>query len=183
MNSLDIELRWTPVLAGAGEPYRYPGKLSKYMRRTYDRPAIYCWRVEKPGKPSAMYIGETEHVVRRLRAFLKPGPVLETNLRMQQYLMAAMEDQGDVLLKVLSFPPFVVNGFEVTMERLGNPHVRKLVEHIAVLTEIAQGSVVLNRGKDLKDKVDDRLIRRVPKMRSAEREKFFRMLAAKAGMI
>ncbi len=158
MHSLDLEYRWITVY-GDEEPYRYPDKITKSMRRLHSEPAIYSWLVDWQGRGRARYIGETENLIRRLRAFLQPGPVRETNWRLKQYLKNARARRAGVKLQVLHFPPFEVNGFKVTMRTLTNPHVRRLMESMAILTEMQSWTEVLNRGTDLGEKRWRRLIK------------------------
>ncbi len=168
-------------MAAAGRPYRFPERTTKYLRRAYQGPGVYCWRVERPRVASVVYIGETERVERRLRGFLGPGQQMETNLRLNQMFKALAKGGAEITLEVLAFPAFEVNGYEVSMERLGSPHVRRLVESIAILSEMKMGSMVLNRGKELLERQKARLFPLVQQMEEGERKRFLKFLASRAG--
>jgi hypothetical protein len=169
---LDLGYRWDAV-NGEGGPYRFPEKITRSMRALYDGPAVYCWSVDWPGRAPARYVGETENMIRRLRAFLQPGPTRETNWRLKQYLKAARARRVNVTLEVLRFEPFVVNGFKVTMRALTNPHVRRLLENLVILTEMQAWAEVLNRGTDLGEKRWKRLVKAA---KSASVEEKLRMV-------
>ncbi|MBZ5647487.1 MAG: hypothetical protein LAN37_09720 [Acidobacteriia bacterium] len=175
---LDIEMRWTPVLAGVGEPYRFPQKTTKYLRERYQGPAVYCWRLDRPRVPSVVYVGETDCVIRRLRGVLWAGRRGETNLRLNRLFQSLLAEGADITLEVLSFEPFAVNGYEVSMERLRNPYLRKLVESIAILTEARMGSMVLNWGRELVMRQRLRLLPQVERMEPEERRRFLKFMAA-----
>jgi len=166
-------------MAAAGQPYRFPQKTTKFLRRRYVGPAVYCWRVDRPGMRSVVYVGETDCVLRRLRGVLWPSyKGAETNLRLGRLFRGLMGPGVQITLELLEFEPFVVNGYEVTMERLRNPYLRKLVENIAIVTEAQLGSIVLNAGRELVTREKARLVPLVASLEPAERQRFLKFLKA-----
>lgn len=148
MKELDIEMRWQPVYAAPRKPYRFPEKTTKYLHRRYTGPAVYCWRIDRRGMRTVVYVGETDNVLRRLRGLLWPSKKGElNNLRMGELFRALLTPGAQITLELLQFEPFAVNGYEITVHRMRNPYLRKLVESIAIVTEARLGSFVLNAGE------------------------------------
>ena len=166
-------------MAAVGQPYRFPQKTTKFLRQRYQGPAVYCWRIDRPRVASAVYIGETDCVLRRLRGLLWPSNKgAETNLRLSRLFRSLLSAGTVITLELLSFEPFVVNGYEVSMERLRNPYLRKLVEDVAILTEAKMGSMVLNWGRELVSRQKARLFPLVEQLEGAERARFLKFMAA-----
>lgn len=42
---VEFTYQWDPILIGVGEEYRFPGKITQFMRKTYKHPAIYRWNI------------------------------------------------------------------------------------------------------------------------------------------
>jgi hypothetical protein len=179
VKELDIEMRWRPVLAAVGQPYRFPQKTTKFLRQRYQEPAVYCWRIDRTGMRTVVYIGETDCVIRRLRGVLWPSNKGgETNLRLCSLFRGLLGPGAQITLELLEFEAFVMNGYEVTMERLRNPYLRKLVEDIAIVTEAKLGSIVLNAGRELVTREKARLAPLVAGLEPEDRQKFLRFLRA-----
>ncbi len=166
-------------MAALGQPYRFPQKTTKFLRQRYQGPAVYCWRVDRPGMRSVVYVGETDCVLRRLRGVLWPSKNgAETNLRLGRLFRALLVPGAQITLELLEFEPFVVNGYDVSMERLLNPYLRKLVEDIAIVTEARLGSIVLNAGRELVTREKARLAPLVAELEAEDRQKFLKFLKA-----
>jgi len=166
-----------PVYASPGQPYRFPQKTTKFLRQRYQGPAVYCWRIERPGLRRVVYIGETDCVVRRLGGVLSPSRIgAETNLRLATLFRALLIPGAEITLELLEFERFVVNGYEVTMAKIRNPYLRKLVEDIAIVTEAEQGSFVLNAGRELVQREKARMAAVVAELPSGEWQKFLKFL-------
>ena len=165
-------------MAAVGRPYRFPQKTTKYLRQRYQGPAVYCWRLDRPRVPSVVYVGETDCVIRRLRGVLWAGRRGETNLRLNRMFQSLLAGGAEITLEVLSFEPFILNEYKVSMERLRNPYLRKLVESIAILTEARLGSMVLNWGRELVARQKVRLLPYVEQMEPEERRRFLKFVAA-----
>jgi hypothetical protein len=135
MNSLMIKYRWIDVQSAVGYNYRYPDALSAHMRRNYCRPSIYKWYAWLPTRGfSAIYVGETDNLVRRVRHCLAPGKSQVTNLRLKAYFDEALKKGERVELQILDFEPFQINNLKFSMDRLGHTHVRQLLENFIVGT-------------------------------------------------
>ncbi len=166
-------------MAAVGQPYRFPQKTTKFLRQRYQGPAVYCWRVDRPGLRSVVYVGETDCVLRRLRGVLWPSNKgAETNQRLGRLFRSLLVPGAQITLELLEFEAFIVNGYKVTMERLRNPYLRKLLEDIAIVTEARLGSIVLNAGRELVEREKVRLVPLVAGLEREEREKFLRFLKA-----
>ena len=178
VKELDLEMRWRPVMAAVGQPYRFPEKTTKYLRQRYQGPAVYCWRLDRPKMPSVVYVGETDCVIRRLRGVLWAGRRGEPTLRLNRLFQKLLAEGAEITLEILDFERFVINDYEVSMERLRNPYLRKLVESVAILTEARLGSVVLNWGRELVERQKVRLLPQVEQMEPEERRRFLKFVAA-----
>ena len=172
---VELDLRWRAVYAAPRKLWRFPEKTTKSMRRGLNKPAIYCWRIEWPrGRPREVYVGETENLLKRLRGVL--WPCVEDNHRLNEYLTKAVEEGAEVTLEVLGFEPFVLNMCVVNTDKLGNPHVRRLLESMAILSELTVDAKLLNRSKTLLQKRKEKFFPAFVKMGRAEQEKFLKFL-------
>jgi hypothetical protein len=168
MNFLDIKYRWTNVQSSLGYNYLYPGALSAYMKEQYCRPSVYRWFVWTPTTGvSALYVGETDNLARRIQHYLKPGPRQATNLRLKRYFDEAAQKAERVEMEVLEFEPFQINQVSFSMDLLGRTHIRRMLENlILVLLQPNASSdrpVILNRvfTQDMersKRRVDDAVV-------------------------
>lgn len=135
MDSLQIKYRWIDVQSAEGYNYRYPDALSAHMREKYCRPSIYKWYAWLPTRGfSAVYVGETDNLARRIRQCLVPGKSQITNLRLKAYFDEALKKGERVELQILDFEPFQINNLKFSMDLLGYTHVRQLLENFIVGT-------------------------------------------------
>src|SRR5689334_11760457 len=128
MNSLEIKYRWIDVQSKIGYNYQYPNALSAHMRQLYSRPSIYKWNVWQPIHGfSAVYVGETDNLARRIQQCLAPGKSQRTNLRLKACFDEALKKNDRVELQILDFEPFQINDMKFSMELLGHTHVRQIL--------------------------------------------------------
>lgn len=66
MHDIKVEFayQWEPVLSGVGKEYRFPEKITSFMRMKYKRPAIYRWNIfrHEPYDEKLIYIGEAREL-------------------------------------------------------------------------------------------------------------------------
>lgn len=155
---IQIELRWSPVMAGEDKPYRFPLELTQFMRDNYSRPGVYRWAFDGPaGKLESAYIGEAQDLVDRWKGFRKPGPSQVTNKRVHALLQEALLKGYGIRLETLSFPQLKIQGVRLSPPDLRNPYARKLMENLAILDHIRLQVRVLN----LAGNATERRIRRI----------------------
>lgn len=119
------------------------------MTRVYSGPAIYRWAVFT-GKeiPTAVYIGETENLARRLNHYVNPGPKQSTNIRLNRYLVAEVGKGSKIELHTLNFLPFQVNGIPISAAQMEKVYVRRMIENLLLSLEDTMHCRVLNRIMD-----------------------------------
>jgi hypothetical protein len=152
MNMLDIGFIWQTVRTDVSTSYEYPKQPSPFMRTEYSRPGVYRWALCLPdGRVEPLYVGETEKLHRRLRAYLKPRS--KTEQRVKQELDKAREQGLSIRFEVLEFEPFEINGIEFQPRFLTNPFARKAIENLVVLSYAEAGFRVSNQGRDVLEKI------------------------------
>lgn len=135
MNSLEIKYGWIDVQSAVGYNYRYPDTLSAHMKQNYRRPSVYRWYAWLPTRGfSAIYVGETDNLARRIQQCLAPGKSQATNLRLKAYFDESLKNGERVELQILDFEPFQINNLKFSMDLLGHTHVRQLLENFIVGT-------------------------------------------------
>jgi hypothetical protein len=136
MYSVDFKFRWADVQIATGYNYRFSNPLSAFMKEQCCFPAVYRWHVWAPTVgPSALYVGETDNLARRIQQYLSPGPRQATNLRLKAYFDEATEKGELVELQTLQFEALQINKLKVSMDALGDAHIRRLLESL-ILAEI-----------------------------------------------
>jgi hypothetical protein len=172
---VELELHWQAVFATRRRVWRFPARTTSSMRRACNQPAVYCWRIEWPrGRTREVYVGETENLLKRMRGVL--SPCVEDNRRLHEYLGRAVEQGAEVTLEMLRFEPFVLNLCVISEEKLGNPHVRRLLESMAIVSEVTAGAKLLNRSRSLLQKQKEKFFPTFVKMGREEQERFLKYL-------
>jgi len=150
MSILEIKYRWVDVQSSQGASYRFPNAATEYMRLKYAGPALYRWTVRTSTMNlRALYIGETDDLVRRIRQYLAPGKTQFTNQRLKAYFNEAVGRDERVELQRLEFDAFHINKVEFSTEKLGNTHLRRMLENLMLVwlhADAAPGPpVILNQ--------------------------------------
>jgi hypothetical protein len=161
MSDLDIACAWDTVNCGPKIEYAYPHAVTKYIEEHYSKAAVYRWGFFKARRnsdpeitqsPHAAYIGETENLARRLRGYLHPGPSQTTNKRLKAYLDEQLTLGTRIVLSILRFQAFhIIIDREKSDARLvaefglGNPHIRKMMENLAVIVHDPVHCEILNK--------------------------------------
>ncbi len=89
---IPIDYAWRDVERDAGQPYKYPDTVSRFMEEKYSRPVVYRWAFYKsPDKPYAAYIGEAENLAKqRVPNYLRAHPSQKTNYRLKNEFESAI---------------------------------------------------------------------------------------------
>ncbi len=111
---------------------------------------VYRWIVWKATVGfSAIDVGETEDLARRITHCLVPGKRQATNLRLKAYFDNALKTDELIELQTLQFEPFQINKVTFSMSLLGHAHVRRMLENLVLVVSHSgspQGPpLILNR--------------------------------------
>ncbi len=150
MSFLEIKYRWLDVQSSQGYPYRFPEKVTDFMKEMLGRPTVYQWTVRTPtAHLRALYVGETENLARRIGHCLCPGARQVTNLRLKAYFGEAVSRGERVELQCFDFDPFEINKVTFSMDLLGHTHLRRMLENLILVwlhSSTSAGSpVILNQ--------------------------------------
>ena len=160
VKELAINYEWVPVESQPGQPYRYPQSVSRYVRSTYLRPAVYRWAVYSPDgeersanikpTPRAAYVGEAENLGARFQGYLRPCPSQQTNKRIKEYLDSALGKGSIIQFEVLKFEDFVIRTHHgkperVSVTNLQVEYIRKMMENFALAIQDRVNCEILNR--------------------------------------
>ena len=137
--------QWSPAKNGSTS-YHYGESVSPDFKLMWAKPAVYRWNVfqSAPGDLKMAYVGEAEILTRRIYHYSHPGPSQQTNLRLKAYFERQISEGHRVLLEVLDFEPFTLNGLVVSPADLTDKLVRRFVESLAGLWTKQDGFTLLN---------------------------------------
>lgn len=107
-----------------------------------DKPGVYRFRTT--GESTAVLIGESLSIRRRVEGDFCSDPVGAANLRIRQQLQQDLDRGSEVELSVVTTVIERVNSIEVPAD-LASRSVRLLVENAALEVERAAGSIIRNR--------------------------------------
>lgn len=134
MKIFDVEHRWVHVEVAAGVHYAYPMPVSPQMVRLCNQPAVYRWALRNSESYlKAMYVGETDNLVRRIKQYLQPGNTQTTNLRLKACFDETIQEGGKIEIQTLRFEPFQINGAKFSSELLRHTHLRRVLENLVLL--------------------------------------------------
>jgi hypothetical protein len=150
VNNFEISFSWIAVQSSQSASYSFPELVSKYLRKQYNKPAVYRWLIERNGK-SSIYIGETENLGRRLQHYLKPGPSQKTNKRVREFLDTEIVQGACIKFDVLIFESFVINRRVYSPESLWEKEVRCFLENL-LITQLTSEVEKLNRVISVQEK-------------------------------
>lgn len=97
-------------------------------------PGIYRFAVSGP-ELSAVYIGETDNLKRRMQHYRTPGPTQVTNRRLKNELGRVLRTDGRVEVSVATDARLVVDGHKA-LANMRHKAYRVLVEHAALVSAI-----------------------------------------------
>lgn len=145
MNIL-FQYDWIPVEIRPSQRYFFPGEINSYFRENWGGPAIYRWVVfeHEPGDLRHLYVGEAESLPRRIYGYLNPGPTQRTNQRLKAAFEQQISRGRKVVLDVLNFDPFEIEGVAIAIGDLENKWVRRFLEGLFTMYYSRSGYSVLN---------------------------------------
>jgi len=143
VKKLQFEFRWRRLRHPDGNDFVYGTELGRLRSQTA-YPAVYRWAVERDGKRTKTYIGETELLGRRLYHYLNPGPTQQVNLRLREEFLSLQAEGYQVFLDTFEFEPFEINGIDISVKLLDKKYVRRFVEALICL-QYEEGVEPLNR--------------------------------------
>ena len=141
-----LTYEWIAVENRPGIRYQFPQEISAHFRANWGGPTVYRWVIfkQEPGDLQRLYIGETELLPRWVNGYLNPGPSQRTNQRLKAEFEKELANGHNVVLEVLSFQPFDVEGILVSMSDLGDKMVRRFLESVFAMYYSKAGYIVLN---------------------------------------
>jgi len=101
------------------------------------RPGIYRFRLSG-ADGTAVYIGETDDLRRRLTHYRNPGPTQRTNIRLNERLKSLIGTGGRVDLATVTDASVEIDGRVLPAELSGKIH-RRLLESAALAAAAAEG--------------------------------------------
>lgn len=144
-------------------PYRFPNRLSPFIRSNHHSPAIYRWSVRSQDSqlPEAVYIGEAENLSVRVQRVLTPGKAEsrsgQTNKRLRREFDNRLAKRKKISLETAEFEDFEINGVKFSNQQLQNRFYRCALENLLIIVEQATGRDVLNRFETLQEKAARKL--------------------------
>lgn len=129
--AIDVELRPVGAVAlGSEGKLEFPG-LSV-------QPGIYQFRLVG-ADTSAVYIGESDNLRRRLAHYRSPGPTQPTNIRLNERLRTHLAAGGTVEVSVATEAELQLDGAAAPLD-LAKKASRLLVENAVLVTAAASGA-------------------------------------------
>jgi len=117
------------------------GKVS--FPKTPCLPGLYRFEFESPHM-CAVYIGQTDQLVRRMQHYRTPGPSQRTNLRLNSVMRDVLSGGGRVSLAVITDQAHIdLNGDQRAAD-LSCKSERVFMEHAALCAAITANTQVLN---------------------------------------
>lgn len=128
----EIRYRWIPVEIDSGIPFEFSDNAIRSVPRILAKPAVYRWAVFEKQILRKVCIGETEDLRRRVREYLKPDPLQETNKRLNAKFKMYIQDGLTVRLESLEIAPVHLNRVLICNQTLSDPFVRGLMENFTL---------------------------------------------------
>jgi hypothetical protein len=147
-STMNISLRyeWIAVESAPGVPYCFPEEMNREMRVRWGTAALYRWVVpdERATDCTRLYVGEAEHLTRRIHHNLHPSPSQSTNLRLNASFSRESKNGKKIILQALRFDSFDFQGLPISMADLSQKLVRRLLESLFLVYYFKAGYTVLN---------------------------------------
>ena len=144
---VEFAYQWKPVLIEVDKEYYFPKRITQFMRKTYNHPAIYRWNIfrNEPDDEKLIYIGEAQELCpQRINGYLNPGPSQQTNKRIKEKLQGYLDKGFKIGLEILRFDNIKIENFALTNNDLNDKHVRRFVEELMVIIYKQKGFQILN---------------------------------------
>ena len=141
-----IDFTWEPILEDGLSAYRFPAKVSKWMRTHLEGPAIYRWVPyrETPGDLGQLYIGETVSLPRRIGNYLNPYPGQQTSWRLGKLFEGFIQEGLTIGLDALRFQPFDLGEISISESDLDDKLIRRFIEHMLATYYRKSGWTLIN---------------------------------------
>ena len=139
--------KWEPVLIDENNPYLFPEKRTRFMRKEYTKPAIYRWIIKKNSGNPIIYIGQTTKLFDRIYQYLNPGKKQTTNIRINKKLKYYKNKGYEIGIEYLRFCKIIKgDNFELFINEndLLNKYVRVFIENLMILIYKEKGYNLLN---------------------------------------
>jgi len=139
-------MNWIRVETSPGSPYTFQMEINPHFRLHWNKPAVYRWIILKQASADIqrLYIGEAEHLPRRIYGYLHPGPSQRTNQRLKSEFEKEITTGNVIFLEVLNFTPFTIENITISQEDLHNKMVRRFLENLCTMYYSKAGYTVLN---------------------------------------
>lgn len=144
---VEFTYQWVPILKDKGKEYRFPEKITSFMKKNYRNPAIYRWNVFRniPSDEKIIYIGEAQELCpRRINGYLNPGPSQQTNKRIKERFQRYLDKGFKIQLEILQFDNIKIEDFIFKNSDLKDKHVRRFLEELMVIIYRKKGYDILN---------------------------------------
>ncbi len=125
---------------------------------------MYRWVIQAQDGSLKVLVGETERFPDRLKDYLTSASYKDFRAMLQREVAAG----GTVELYRLDFDEFVIDvgpdskQIKISLGGLSNPHVRLIIEALAVLQSALSGHSVLNQGVDIYEKQARKAYEKLP---------------------
>jgi len=144
---VEFAYQWEPFLKDWEKEYFFPEKITLFMKKTYNHPAIYRWNIfrNKPDDEKLIYIGEAQKLCpQRISGYLNPGPSQQTNQRINKKFHDLLNNGFKIRLEILCFDNIKIKNFTITNSHLNDRHVRRFVEELMIVIYKLKGFTILN---------------------------------------
>jgi hypothetical protein len=98
-------------------------------------PGLYRIRIRRRDNTEARYVGETQNLFHRFQFYKSPGKSQKTNIRINNILLTALEQNEAVALSIVTEKAYIVHGADYTVADLSKKSVRRLFENFAQVIE------------------------------------------------
>ncbi len=140
-----LAFEWEVVLASEEVEYKFPSRITDFMKRKYRRPAIYRWTIDRADNEKSFYIGEAVRFCPdRLNGYLSPGPTQKTNIRLNRFFLESIGSGASLKLEILKMSGAFVNDLDLQEKDLAQQDTRRLIEKLLVTFYRNQGLDLLN---------------------------------------
>jgi hypothetical protein len=151
--SFVVQLHWKAIKLCDGRRFDWHKKRARAARdrEQLEGPRVYRWVLRgTDGLPEQFYIGQAGNFEQRLPKYRSRKLAVDsTEALVQNEIFRCEEHNGTVDLEFLELrTPFRINGKLINDFSLGEPDVRIMMEHIAIVTARAEGLKLINRLSD-----------------------------------
>ncbi|MBI3896356.1 MAG: hypothetical protein HY313_10555 [Acidobacteria bacterium] len=155
---MEVTLNWSPVLTKNHDQYCYPTQISLLSKSDLIGPGLYRWILHDHNGGCQFLVGEADNLRRRVRDYLKSTE--KRHVRIRRAFQGTLDSGGRIVLEILRFKPFMINGIAFSEDRLQDPFTRRLLENLCCALLQQQGFDLLNETfekRETKKRVKDAL--------------------------